>query len=231
MGYSIRKEKSTATTNPTLDGYLLKFIKSIKEISTIQKIDMIYKYVTQKEAPQGLSLDKKLERIIYEQEFREKIKETAEFLKKDKTQFKFPFASKRELKDSLKQRDKIVVFFLTVTGEMEQPKLYPIYSGNMVIIRNKPYELDPRAVWRFGKYRCLIIKEIDRRPVSNLDWDEIKKRGDATHSDEFLIKAAMRAIQVGGAPKKEMNKWVIVGIAIVVILALVFFFTRKSSGA
>jgi len=225
MGYFIRKEKP-ASTNPTLDGYLLKFIKSIKEISTVQKIDMVYKYVTQKEPVQGLSMDKKLERIIYEQEFREKIKETAAFLAKKQKQFKFPFAAKKELKDSLKNRDKIVVFFLTVTGEMEMPKLYPIYSGNMVIIRNKPYELDPRSVWRFGKWRCLIIKEIDRRPVSNMDWDEIKKRGDATHSDEFLIKAAMRAIQVGGT-KKEMNKWVIVIIGIIVVAALIFLFTKK----
>jgi hypothetical protein len=228
MGYFIR-QKEPANTNPNLDGYLLKFIKSIKEIGTSQKIDMIYKYVTQKEVPQGMTLDKKLERIIYEQEFREKIKDTAAFLKNNRKQFKLPWAAKSELNKSLKNKDQIVVFFLTVTGEMEMPKMYPIYSGNMVIIRNKPYELDPRSVWRFGKWKCLIIKEIDRRPVSNLDWDEIKKRGDATHSDEFLIKAAMRAIQVGGV-KKEMNKWVIIAIAVVVVIALVFFFSQKSSG-
>ncbi len=53
-----------------------------------------------------------------------------------------------------------------------------------------------------GKYTCQIIKGIDRRPVSNLDYAEIQKRGDSTDSDEFLIKAALQAV-AGDFGKKE----------------------------
>ena len=72
---------------------------------------------------------------------------------------------------------------------------------------------------------CQIIKGIDRRPVSNLDYDEIRKRGDSTDSDEFLIKAAMQAI-VGGIKKKPLDKKVIIIIGLIAAAALIFFMTR-----
>jgi len=70
----------------------------------------------------------------------------------------------------------------------------------------------------------LIIKEIDRRPVSNLDWDDIRVRGDATDSDEFLIKAALKAQMTTTA--KQMGKGVIIIIVIAIVAGLVFFFMQ-----
>ncbi len=96
----------------------------------------------------------------------------------------------------------------------------------MVIIKSKPYEVDPRAFFMFGKTRCMIFKEIDRRPVSNLDYDEIIARGDSTHSDEFLIKASMRAF-VGGI-KKPLDKKAIVVIGLIVVGAIIFFMSQGS---
>jgi hypothetical protein len=75
-------------------------------------------------------------------------------------------------------------------------------------------------------HKVLIIKEIDRRPVSNLDLDEIRRRGDATDSDEFLIKAALRA-QTATA-KKPISIWVWIILGIIVVGLLIFFFMNKS---
>lgn len=215
--------------NPALKGYAEKFLDTLMKFSPAKKIDMLYKSIVKKDPMTGLNLDKKINRMLYEYEIAEKSRETEQFLNtaKGKKKFKFGFKSRTEMKKSLKNLDLILVFFYTITGEIVGPTLHPIYSGNMVIIKNKPYELDPRAVWRFGKYRCISIKEIDRRPISNLDWDEIKRRGDATHSDEFLIKAAMRAYAAGTPPKKPFNIWILVIIGVIVVGALIFFFTRS----
>jgi len=101
----------------------------------------------------------------------------------------------------------------------------------MVIIRNKIHEVDPRAMWslKLGAktHKVLIIKEIDRRPVSNLDIDEIKRRGDATDSDEFLIKAALRA-QTAVA-KKPIPIWVWIILAIAAVGLIAFLLLNKGS--
>lgn len=206
-----------------------KFIDSLSRFNPARKVDMLYKAIIKQDPIPGLTLDKKLNRMLYEQEIGEKARETEDFLKSKKKKFKFGFKARREMKSSLKNLDQVLVFFLTITGELAGPTLYPIYSGNMVIVRSKPYELDPRAVWRFGKFRCVVIREIDRRPVSNLDWDEVKRRGDATHSDEFLIKAAMRAFAAGAPAKKKFNIWILVIIGVIVIGALIFFFAKGGS--
>lgn len=214
--------------NPALKGYMQKFIDSVKSINPAKKIDMLYKAIVKKDPMPDLNLDKKLNRMLYEQELLERDRETEDFLKSNKKKFKFGFKARREMKKSLKKLNLILVLFYTKTGEIIGPTLYPIYSGNMVIINHCPYELDPRSVWRYGKFRTISIKEIDRRPVSNLDWDEIKKRGDATHSDEFLIKAAMRAYQPTPTQKKPFNIWILVIIGVVVVGALIFFFMKSS---
>ena len=154
----------------------------------------------------------------------EMIKKETEVLKK---KWNVPFKWKSAANKAGKERDMVAILFLNIKGEIEQPMLLPIY-GNMVLLRNKIYEVDPRAFWilrQGGKmYKFLIIKEIDRRPVSNLDLDEIRRRGDATDSDEFLIKMALRAQQT--ATVKSMSKWAAILIGIVVLGVLIFFFTR-----
>lgn len=222
-----RNVQEVKSSNPVLQGYISKFFDSVKNLNVNQKVDRIYKFFTTKDVPLNLSLDSKLNRILYESEMKDKIKETEDLLSNNKKQFKWPWKIKRELKSSKKARDKILVMFITMTNKIEMPKLYPIYSGNMVIIKGKPYELDPRAVLDLGTNKCMVIKEIDRRPVCNLDWDEIKRRGDSTHSDEFLIKAAMRAYIADKDKKKEMNKWVMIGIGVAIIALVIFFFTAK----
>ena len=144
-----------------------------------------------------------------------------------KKPWKIPFKWKSAANKAGKERDIVAILFLNMKGEIEPPILLPIY-GNMVLLRNKIYEVDPRAfrILRQGgkMFKFLIIKEIDRRPVSNLDLDEIRRRGDATDSDEFLIKMALRAQQTQTV--KSMSKWAAILIGIAVVGILIFFLTR-----
>lgn len=217
---SIQQQSATPAISPSL---LNNFYSQLARLNETQRLKVIYAYFTKKKPSPNLTQQQLLNRILYEIEFGAKIKETEEQLKKQK-KFKFPWAVRSEMQSSLKKKEMILIFYLNVKNELEWPRLYPIYSGNMVIIRNKPHELDPRAIFTFGKYKCMIFREIDRRPVSNLDYDEIRKRGDSTDSDEFLIKAAMKAMQ--GGIKKEVNKiWIIIGI-IAAVIALIYFMMK-----
>jgi len=171
------------------------------------------------------SMRELLDKLVDEKETGDKRKDT-KVLKKP---WKFPSKWIRQAKKSSKRRDAVLVFYLNIKGELENPMIVPIYGGNMVIIRNKVYEVDPRAIWNvkmgFNKtYKLLIIKEIDRRPVSNLNWDDIRARGDATDSDEFLIKAALRAQMTTTA--KRVGKGAIVIIILAIVGALIFFFMQ-----
>ena len=201
------------------------FIDEAKSMTQYDKITAIYTSIVGfKPLPQD-NLDKKLIRIMYEQKFGKEIKQTEEMLN-GKKQFKWPRKWRSAMRKSKKApSDYLLVMYLSIKGKIETPKLYPLYSGNMVIIRNKPYEVDPRAFWDMGKAKCLIIKEIDRRPVSNLDYDAIKARGDSTDSDEFLIKAAMKAFTQQQA-KKPMNKAVIIIVAIIIIGAIIYLMAK-----
>lgn len=167
-----------------------------------------------------------LKKLVDDKETGVQRKET----KSTKKVFKWPRLWQSKAKKSSKKPDTVLIFYLNIKGEIQTPMIVPIYSGNMVIIRNKIHEVDPRAMWslQLGKknHKVLIIKEIDRRPVSNLDLDEIRRRGDATDSDEFLIKAALRA-QTATA-KKPISIWVWVILGILVIGLIAFFLLNKS---
>jgi len=200
------------------------FLKKVKKFSQIQKINLIYFSAVGKKPGLKLDIGKKLDRILFEHQFGKQIKDTAKKLK-SKKKYKFPFKWLSIMKKGTNKGRQILVWYLNAKGVIEPPALYPIYSSDMIIIRNKPHQVDPRAFWRLGKYQCLLIKEIDRRPVSNLDYDEIKRRGDSTDSDEFIIKAAMRAV-VGEPKKTTVNKTTMIIIGIIVFAGLIYFMSK-----
>ncbi|KKK62233.1 hypothetical protein LCGC14_3006370 [marine sediment metagenome] len=223
---SIKKSTANEVSNrPVIKDLAKEFLKDVSKYSQAQKISLMYKIFIGKKPDVGLSNDQLMNRILYTAKFGKYIKHTKDFLKKKKNKFKWPSKWKRLFKSSRKKRNQILVWFLNIKGEIEPPKLYPIYSSNMVIIKSRPYEIDPRSFWRMGKYICQIIKGIDRRPVSNLDYNEIKKRGDSTDSDEFLIKAALQAI-VGVPHKKPVDKKTMIIIGVIVLAAIVFFLSQ-----
>ena len=142
--------------------------------------------------------------------------------KKETKPWKIPFRTKMMLNKSRKARDQIVVAYLSKDYKMEF-KLVPIDSSNIVIVNNKAYEFDPRAIWRLGKkWNVYLIREIDRRPVSNRDYAKVRERGDSTDSDEILLKAAMKAITMGGTKVGKNMGAIIIVVIIVIVLFLVF---------
>jgi|GEM_PF-3483028 len=170
------------------------------------------------------SVTQMLNDLLEEKKHGEIKKETEE----RKKRWRWSYSWKNKAKKASKLKNFVLVFYYTIKGELET-FIVPIYGGNMVIIKNKVYEFDPRAVWTtkigFKWYKLLAIKEIDRRPISNLDLDEIRKRGDSTDSDEFLIKAALKA-QVQTAAK-AVSRGLIILIAVLVIGGLLFFFFSR----
>ena len=152
--------------------------------------------------------------------------------KKNQGFWKFPFKWRMTMNKSSKpsMKDKVLVFYINIKGELEPPMLLPLFNGNTIIYRNTPYEVDPRSFLTLRNrrkfYKLLIYKQIDRRAVSNLDYDEIKKRGDATDSDEILIKAALRAQQTH-ISKQQVGKGMIVIGIIAVVAVCIWFFSRS----
>jgi hypothetical protein len=199
------------------------------------------------ETPVVLVVHKSLAETVFDLQEKVKILERTGETKKKQKPFQFPFKWKRKFSQakSKQNTEKILVLFLNKKNEIEPPKFMPIYEGNMVIWRNKPYEFDPRAVLTLrgikGAPRVYFIKEIDRRPVrnefgkivytnatvSNMNLDEIRARGDSTESDEFLIKAALRA-QVAQQQKKKVS-WIVIGV-IIVIIGVAAYFLLKGGG-
>lgn len=217
--------KPSADERPIIKDLAREFLDDIAKASQAQKINLLYKSLFNKKPDPNLSNDQILKRVLYQMKFGKYIKHTKNFLKQKKHKFRWPAKWKQVFKLSRKKRTQILVFYLNIKGEIEPPKLYPIYSSNMVIIKNRPHQVDPRSFWRLGKYTCHIIKGIDRRPVSNLDYNEIRNRGDSTDSDEFLIKAAMQAM-IGAIKKKAVDKKVMIIIGIIIIAAVVLLVSQ-----
>ena len=202
-----------------------EFLIDMKELSQAQKINLVYSNLTGKKPDPNLDVTKKLNRILFEQKFGSKIKHTKEFMKKKK-KFRFPFKWKRVMKLANKKSRQILVWYFNRKGTIEPPRLHPLYASNMIIIRNKPHEVDPRAFWRLRKNQCLCIKEIDRRPISNLDYAEIQRRGDSTDSDEFIIKASMQAVMGGMKKKVAINKTMLIILGLIAAAAVIFFMSK-----
>ena len=135
--------------------------------------------------------------------------------------YKPSYKMKSLFKKSAKSVDSVLVLYLTQKYKIE-PKLCSIVSGDLVVVRNKVHRLNPRKIWRWGKYIVYIIREIDRVPVSNEDYDAVIKRRDDTNSDVPLIKAVLGAIQKPTVAKKNTIIAIIVLAVIAVILLIVF---------
>lgn len=163
----------------------------------------------------GLSVTKKLESLERELE---KLGNKRENKKKWNYPKRWSGAMKRANKPT-----SVLVWYLNIKGELEKPKLYPIKSGGRVLVKGKPYDAHPQSFISIeGKQKCLLIREIDRRPFCNVDWKEVKDRGDLTDSDDILLKTAMDARIM---PRPQVGKAALAILAVVVVGALIYFFT------
>lgn len=171
------------------------------------------------------SLVERLKKEREARQFEADKKFSAENTKEQKFPFKWNWRLNKGKRTTANQQ---LCIFLNKKGEMEMPSVMPIVSNNLIIRNDTVYEFDPRAVWRVkgmkGNPTCYLIKEIDRRPVSNLDIDEIKKRGDSTDSDELLIKASHKAQQKAAVP---MNYMMIGIVGILIVGGLIWWLSKS----
>jgi len=224
-----KKKQSTGKESflnlvPEIKNQTKEFLIKMKALSQAQKINLVYSNLTKKKPNPNMDLTRKLNRILFEQKFGDKIKQTEKRLK-GKKQFRWSFKQKAIFKNKKKKKKEVLVWFLRVNGEIELPKYYPLYYQDMIIIKGKPYKVDPRMFWRMGKNMVLIVKEIDRIPVSNLDYEEVKFYNRSTENDKLIIKAAMQA-KMKKDERKPINKNVMIVIGIIVIAAIIYFTTK-----
>lgn len=141
--------------------------------------------------------------------------------KKTKKKFKMPKKLKALLKKRKKKPDYVVVQYLTMDYEVRF-KLCKIVSGNLVVVENKVHKLDSSKIWRLGKQSYYILREIDRNPVSNSDYQEVKNRGDDTDADVPLIKAVLGAVQKQkSSSETNKNTAIVVGVIAVVVVIVI----------
>ena len=78
-----------------------------------------------------------------------RIAQRGEISEEKTKEFKWPFKWNNKFKATKRKRynDMMLVIFLNKKNQMEAPKFMPIFDGNMIVWKNKPYEFDPRAVW------------------------------------------------------------------------------------
>ena len=155
----------------------------------------------------------------------QRLKQELETVKEDKKQpkkkkqFKLPFKTRGMLKTASKKDDYIVVQYLTQKYDIKF-KLCKIISGNLIVVNNKVHKLNPKMMWKHGKYQWYIHREIDRRPVSNEDLNKVIKAGESTENDVVLIKAVLGAIQRN---KQLEGKNIAAIIGILVVVGIVLF--------
>jgi len=140
-----------------------------------------------------------------------------------KKKLKVPFKVKSNFRKANKDPQQVVVLYLTQKYEAKW-KLCKIISGDLVVVANKVHQLNPKVMWRYGKNRLYILREIDRKPVSNSDYNKVIARKDDTEADVPLIKAVLGAVQKqkGLAANKGIIIWII--IAVIAAVALFTFF-------
>jgi len=161
------------------------------------------------------------------EDLEKKFKELELEPKRKKKKYKLPLQANRTLKSVKKKPQYIVTQYLGQDGKMRF-KACPIVSGNIIVVNNKAHKINPEAIWRFGKQSWYIHREIDRRPVSNLDYSKVKESKNDTDSDVVLIKAVLGAIM---KPKKEVKKGAIIWIVVIAVLAILGFIIFGGGGA
>lgn len=141
--------------------------------------------------------------------------------KKTKGNGRIPKKLKMFMKKQKKKPGYIVVQYLTANYGIKF-KLCKIVSGNLVVVDNKVHRLDPDKIWRLGKDSCYILREIDRHPVSNDDYQEVRSRGDDTDADVPLIKAVLGAVQKNKtSAETNKNTMIVVGVIAAVVVVVI----------
>jgi len=142
--------------------------------------------------------------------------------KKKKKKLRFLGKIMRMGKKVDKDLERVLVQYLTSDYQMLF-KDCKIIGGNLIVVNNKVHVLNPKRVWKYKKLTFYIVREIDRQPVSNDDYDAVKARKDDTEADVPLIKAVLGAVQKPN-PLQGKGTWIAIGIAVIVMIVVVSTF-------
>jgi hypothetical protein len=125
-------------------------------------------------------------------------------------------------KKAMKKPEYVLVQYLR-NNHMMDFQLTKIVSGNIIVINNKGHKLNPRMVWRHGKYFWYIVAEWDTEPIYPRFLDKIRKLQRNTDNHPILMKMVLGAVEKKQEIKnKKTIGWVIAGIAALVILYVLF---------
>lgn len=125
-------------------------------------------------------------------------------------------------KKSMKKPEYVLVQYLRNNQTMDF-QLSKIISGNIIVINNKGHKINPRLVWRHGKYFWYIVPEWDTEPVGPKYLEKIRKLQRNTDNHPILMKMVLGAIQKKEETKMKIGAGWIIGLAVVgIILWMVF---------
>lgn len=151
-----------------------------------------------------VDLEKKLDNILIEQSKDNKTEENKWQPKKLNVLYK----------KSIKKPEYILVQYLRNNQRMDF-HLTKVISGNIVVIENKGHTLNPKLVWRHGKYFWYIVGEWDKEPIGPRYLEKIKKLQRSTDNHPILMKMVLGAIQKKEEIKAKKSIGWIIGIAVV----------------
>jgi hypothetical protein len=149
----------------------------------------------------------------------------------------FGGGKKRQMNQSMKKPDHILVFLLNLKKQIEGPLLVKIYGGNFMVIRNHVYRFNPERVFSFAKYKAVIAREFDRELVGIEDYKDVVLKDYLSANpgarinidDPVLIKALIQA-KLSEKPKVAGGmKWIIIALIVVGVIVGFFLITAKKT--
>jgi hypothetical protein len=134
-----------------------------------------------------------------------------------------PSKLKRLNNKALKKPEYVLVQHLRNNHTMDF-QICKIVSGNIVVIDNKGHKLNPKFVWRHGKFMWYILGEWDTEPIGPRYLERIRDMQRSTDNHPILMKMVLGAVQKKEEIKanKNMIIWIIVIAVVGIGLFMVF---------
>jgi len=125
-------------------------------------------------------------------------------------------------KSALKKPEYVLVQYLRNNHLMDF-KLCKVISGNIVVFENKGHTLNPKMVWRHGKYFWYIIGEWDKEPIGPRYFEKIRRLQRGTDNHPILMKMVLGAVQKKEEIANKKNVGMIIGIVVFALVAWIIF--------
>lgn len=128
-----------------------------------------------------------------------------------------------QLTKKMKKKPEYVLVQYLRNNQIMNFQLCKVISGDIIVIDNKGHKLNPRLVWRHGKYFWYIIGEWDKEPIGPRYLEKIRKAQRGTENHPILMKMVLGAVQKKDEIKNKKQIGWIVGLAAVGLLMWIIF--------